>query len=110
MIHGDFAQLGVFVRRTETFEFSATSYLNSESLLVGQEAKILIRSKLTINGRKTSLNFTKNTKVTLTINDFQHNQTSKQFDLKLKDDEDSFISFQVTPNIISLSISITTQV
>ena len=75
---------------------------------MGQEAKILIRSRLTINGRKTSLGLCKNTKVRLTIGDFKSNQTSKQFDLKLKDDEDSFISFQVTPNMVTVSVNIET--
>ena len=77
---------------------------------MGQEAKILIRSKLTIIGRKTSLSYCKNTKVLLILRDFKHNSTSKHYDLKLKDDEDASITFQVTPNIISVEVNIETQV
>lgn len=36
MIHGDFAQLGEFQRKTEVYQLSAFFHLNSESMLVGQ--------------------------------------------------------------------------
>ena len=65
MIHENFAQLGEFERKTEVYQLSAFFHLNSESLLVGQEAHILIRPKLTINGRKASLKLLKNCSVKL---------------------------------------------
>ena len=34
MIHGHFAQLGDFERKTESYSFSAKMYLNQESLLL----------------------------------------------------------------------------
>jgi hypothetical protein len=38
MIHQDFAQLGEFERKSEDYEFQAFYHINSESVLVGQEA------------------------------------------------------------------------
>ena len=35
MVQGDFAQLGEFTRKTESYEFKAKCYLNLESVLVG---------------------------------------------------------------------------
>ena len=56
MIHNDFAQLGEFTRKTEEYSFQAYFHLNSEQMLVGQEAQILVRPRLNINGRKASSN------------------------------------------------------
>jgi hypothetical protein len=43
MIDGNFAQLGDFTRKEETYTFEAFFHLNSEQILVGQEAHLLIR-------------------------------------------------------------------
>lgn len=70
MIHEDFAQLSNFEQKCETYEFKVFFHVNSEQCLVGQEAQVLIRPQLTINGRKASVNLLKNTKVSLRIKDY----------------------------------------
>jgi hypothetical protein len=40
---------------TEKYELDLYYHINSESILVGQEAHILVRPSLTINGRKTNV-------------------------------------------------------
>lgn len=57
---------------TEKYELDLYYHVNSESILVGQEAHILVRPSLTINGRKTNVKQLKNTKIELTIYDFNH--------------------------------------
>jgi hypothetical protein len=47
--------------------------VNSEQFLVGQEAQVMIRPQLTINGRMTSVKLLKNTKVKITIKDYLGN-------------------------------------
>ena len=73
MIHQDFAQLGQFEQKEETYQFSAFFHCNQEQFLVGQEAHVLIRPKLTINGRKASLKLLKNSKVEVHIQDYLGN-------------------------------------
>ena len=65
MIHNGFAQLSEFVQKTETYSFDASFYMNNEQMLTGQEAQILVRPTLKINGRKASVELLKNVKVTL---------------------------------------------
>lgn len=70
MIHQDFAQLGHFQRNTEEYSFECFFHLNSESILVGQEAQLVIRPKLLINGRNASPKLLKNSKVTIKITEY----------------------------------------
>jgi hypothetical protein len=44
-----------FVRRTEKIEFSCDFFILNESLLVGSSAQVIVKPKLSINGRKTSI-------------------------------------------------------
>jgi hypothetical protein len=61
---------------------------------VGQEAHILIRPCLSINGRKTSIKQLKNAKIELIILDFNNVPTKLTFnDLKFNDNEEKIISF-----------------
>ena len=59
MIHNGFAQLGDFMRKAETYNLEFFYHINSESFLVGQEAQVMVRPMLTVNGRKTSVKFLK---------------------------------------------------
>lgn len=70
MIHNDFAQLGEFLRKTESYSFDAEFFLNAESLLVGASASIVIKPHLMINDRPANLNMLKNTKVVVTTNNY----------------------------------------
>ena len=111
MIHKGFAQLGNFIKKTENYEFQSHFYLNSESLLVGQESKILICPKLFINGRKASVGLLEKSQAILRVDHFiDQSITSKTIDIDLKDDEESVISFQVTPNIRRLSVQVKTTI
>lgn len=65
MIHNHFAQLSEFTRKTEVYSFDAHFHLNVEQVLVGQEASILIRPTLLVNGRKTNVKLLKSIKVKL---------------------------------------------
>ena len=49
MITDGFSQLGQFMRNTESYKLEAFFHLNSESVLVGQNTKVFVRPKLTLN-------------------------------------------------------------
>jgi hypothetical protein len=112
MINGDFAQLGTFVQKTESYDFKAFFHANSEQFLVGQEAQVMIRTKLLINGQKTSASLLKNCKVTLQIQDYIGSpEISRTYsDLKFCDNEETIISFQVPPNLMQVSLTMTCDV
>jgi hypothetical protein len=95
MIHEGFAQLGQFMRNSEEYTFDAQFHVNTEQILVGQEASIMIRPNLKVNGRKSDLNLIKNCKVKLTINDYMTGQQiSREYtDLKLSNDQETIITF-----------------
>jgi hypothetical protein len=51
LINNGFAQLCDFERQTERYSFSAWMHLNSESILIGNKASLLIKPALQVNSR-----------------------------------------------------------
>lgn len=51
LVHEGFAHLETFSRLTEEYSFDAKFVLHPESLIMGNEASLLIRPKLELNGR-----------------------------------------------------------
>lgn len=81
MINNEFAQLAEFERNTETYNFSAWIYLNPESILIGNNAQVIVKPSLSINGRQASVALIKNAKITLTTNSYIDNiPISKTFE------------------------------
>ena len=64
-------------------------------MLVGQEASIIIRPTLKINGRKTSVELLKNIKVNLECKTATNEgKVSREYvDLKISDDKETIITF-----------------
>lgn len=52
LVHDGFAHLETFNRLSEEYRFSTSFILHPESLVMGNEATLLIRPKLTLNNRK----------------------------------------------------------
>ncbi len=69
MIHEGFAQLGELEINTEKYDLDFIYHIVSESILFGQEAKILIKPCLSINGKKTYIKQLKNTKIDISLID-----------------------------------------
>ena len=69
--------------------------MNTEQMLVGQEASIIIRPTLKINGRKTSVELLKNIKVNLECKTATNEgKVSREYvDLKISDDKETIITF-----------------
>lgn len=66
MQNGDFAQLGEFTRKTESYSFKASFFINGEQMIMGNNAQIMISPVLKINDREASLTLLKKVNVSLT--------------------------------------------
>ena len=86
--------------------------MNTEQMLVGQEASILIRPLLKINGRKTSVEILKNVKVNLECRTATNEgKMSREYtDLKISDDQETVITFQVPVDLTDVEVKIYVQV
>ena len=75
---------------------------------MGQEASILIRPTLKINGRKISTGLLKNCKVELImVNFIDGNSTKKVYDdVQFSDLEETIIDFMVPPNLQKIDVNV----
>lgn len=95
------------MRDTESYSLKAFFHLNSESVLVGQNTKLFMRPKLTLNRRATSIENLKSSCFEMTITDHdgkQVNHTVK--DPKLSDEEDFVFEFMVPSNTQNITVKL----
>jgi hypothetical protein len=59
LVHNGFTQVEEFTRLLQDYTLDVIYFVHNESLLMGNEAKVLIRPILKINGRKCSLKILK---------------------------------------------------
>ena len=75
-----------FNRLTETYDLKVNYILHPEAILMGNEAKVLIKTELTVNDRVCDLKLLKNTKIKLTTTSFIDNipvtKTFENFEIK----------------------------
>jgi hypothetical protein len=95
MIHGNFAQLGDFERKTEKYSFSAKMSLNHESLLIGASTSLVVRPALYINGRAAKISNLKNVNlVVTTMNYVDKVPVTKNFSgLEFENDKELIVNF-----------------
>ena len=112
LIHDGFAQLTEFKRMSENYTFDVVYIVQSESLLMGKEAEILLKPCLKVNDRKWNLNILKDTKVTLTTTSFIDNlPVTKVFEnLDVNSRQEISIKFQVPPNLQTVSLLVEAEV
>eukprot|EP00826_Nyctotherus_ovalis_P061594 TRINITY_DN877_c0_g3_i1.p1 TRINITY_DN877_c0_g3~~TRINITY_DN877_c0_g3_i1.p1 ORF type:complete len:1387 (-),score=537.00 TRINITY_DN877_c0_g3_i1:3078-7238(-) len=112
LLHQGLARLVDFTRKEENYSFKCGFYLLPESVIMGKNADIIIRPHLTVNGKTATLNLLKNITCTLSTSSYVDNiPATKTFDnLALSDNGELIISFQVAPNIDSLSININAEI
>jgi hypothetical protein len=68
--HGSQVELVKLDRQYEAYSFDCITVLNPESLLLGNEASLLLRPILKINNRRTSSKLLKNIKVDIKMTEF----------------------------------------
>ncbi len=86
--------------------------MNPESILIGNKSNVLIRPTLRINDRITNIELLKNSKVTLTTNNYiDRIPVTKTFeDLKFKNNQEMIIDFQVPPYLETITILLETEI
>ena len=112
LVNSGFAQLAEFNRMTENYTLNVGYFVIGESLIMGNEAKILVRPILKVNERICTLKALKNTVIKVTTISFiDHIPVTKIFeDLKITDNNEIVLNFQVPPNLESVSITFETRV
>ena len=112
LIHDGFAQLTEFKRMSENYTFDVAYIVQSESLMMGKEAEILLKPCLKVNDRKWNLNILKDAKVTLTTTSFIDNlPVTKVFEnLDVNSRQEISIKFQVPPNLQTVSLLVEAEV
>jgi hypothetical protein len=112
LMHKGMAQLVQFTRIEECYNFKCGFYLLPESVILGKTANIIIRPHLTINRRTASLSLLKNIKCILNTSTYLDSiPATRTFnDLKVTDNDELVISFQVGASIDSLRITVNAEV
>lgn len=113
LVHEGFAHLEHFNRRSEEYVFDTNFILHPESLVMGNEATLLIRPKLTLNGRRcNNKDLLEKCSAILTTTTFVDNiPVTKTFDkLEVDDNNEIPIDFQVPPNLQHVKVTFNCEV
>jgi hypothetical protein len=106
LVNNGFAQLAEFNRMTENYTLDVGYFVLNESLLMGNEAQIVVRPVLKVNQRSCTLKAIKSTIIKVTTTSFIDNlPTTKIFeDLKLTDNNEIILNFQIPPNLQAINV------
>ena len=106
LVHEGFAHLENFNRSSESYQFDTTFILHPESLVMGNEATLLVRPKLTLNGRRCDTKLMENNTVILTTTSFVDNiPVTKTYDsMHLDNNNEISVEFQAPPNLSSVDV------
>lgn len=112
LVNNGFAQLAEFNRLTENYFLNISYFVLNESILMGNEAKILLRPVLKVNDRVWTLRALKNIVIKVTTMSYIDKiPITKIFENVLVDDRNEIVlTFQVPPNLESISINFESQV
>lgn len=87
------------MRDTEKYDLQAFFHLNSESVLIGQKTKLLIRPKLTLNNHTVSIKNLKSSLLEIRITDNDGKKINYTVrDAQFSDDSEFIYEFMVPPN------------
>ena len=106
LVHQGFAHLESFSRSSESYQFDTSFVLHPESLIMGNEATLLVRPKLTLNGRRCDTKLMENNTVILTTTSFVDNipVTKTYENMELDNNNEISVEFQVPPNLSSVDV------
>ena len=112
LLNNGFAQLCDFERQTENYTFTACIHVNSESILIGNKACVMIKPCLLINQRQASVEILNETKVTLTTTSYIDGiPVTKTFEnVHFKNNRELVLDFQVPPYLSTITVKLDTEV
>ncbi|ETW02426.1 hypothetical protein H310_05939 [Aphanomyces invadans] len=105
--HGTFGTLGTLDYCEESYKVKANIHIDSEQLVPGTKANVLIRSKLYVNGCPTSLSLLKSVILSVEFTSETNIQTKKEFrNLTLPNDStDLTTSIDIPPEAVSFKVT-----
>lgn len=112
LVHNGYSQIVEFTRYAEKYTIEVAYIISPESLVMGNQATIVLRPCLKINQRKCNLEYLSKTKVVITTTSFvDHVPISKTYeDISLKTDKDLELTFSVPANLESVHIDFETSI
>ena len=107
VIDGQFASLARINHPPEQYTLHAGFYVNREALLPQEEAELVIRPALLLNGVPVSMKILEDVGVKITTTDLDGTQTFREFDdIKLSSSVETSLKFQVPNRIGSIQIAL----
>ncbi len=104
--HGDLTTLEAFHHQSENYWFTAGIYVDRESLLKKQEAQVVVRPTLQVNGVPVSLALIEEAALVISSTDRDGVSSSSEIrDFKIFEDKESTHTFQVPENLTSISFA-----
>lgn len=101
---GDFATFETFEHQQEIYHLTAGFYVDRESLLAGETAKLLIRPSLRVGSTPIPISLLQKPVLTLIARDFHDVLTTRTIrDLALRDDAETVVEFRVPSRTVHLS-------
>lgn len=112
LVHNDFAQLVEFTRFPEKYTLDVAYIVSPESLIMGNQATVILKPCLKVNNRKCKLEVLSKTKATITTTSYvDHVPVSKVFeDITIRSDKDLELTFTVPANLESVKIDFETSI
>ncbi len=105
--HGDRATLENFHHEKETYRLEAPIFVERESLIAGETAKLIVRPLLTLNGETLDLAVLQHPVLTISSEDVEGTTTSREIrDLDLHGDRDLVQSITVPEGAVHISASL----
>ncbi|MFN0053965.1 MAG: hypothetical protein ACKV0T_17440, partial [Planctomycetales bacterium] len=105
------SSLDYFVHELEGYSLACGFYVDREALLQRQQAEVVIRPALLVNGTPVSLKLLEEVKLTITSTDLDGIATSQELPkFALFEDRETTHVFQVPPRLASIQFSLTGQV
>lgn len=105
--HADFASLESFYHMEEKYSFTNNFWINRESLIPNNQAKVLIDTKLTLNKSSVPLKLLKDISLTLTSTNSKGLTSSlTSNDFKLFNNKKAAFEFNVPPNLRELGFTL----
>ncbi len=104
---GGFASILRFDHLAENYQLNAGIYVDRESLVRREKARVALRPVLRVNGRPTSLKLLEEPRLVLQTTDLQGISTEKEFPgLDLREDAETVCEILVPDNTVTLTVTL----
>lgn len=108
---GGWVAVHPFSHRSESYALRAGFYVDRESLLAGQRAKLLVSPRLEVNGRRASLDLLEKVTLHLSARTLDGTKTAMNvWDIELQEGREWVHEFRVPEDLSSLHVSLSAEV